>query len=246
MADPPHDASSVAAPISCGGFIWPLCVQLAASALPWRLRSSVLRYLLGWEIGVGASVGLSLIFAAEVKISEGARIGHFNLLRALMRLHLGPKSSIGQLNWISGIGTDRNRALSHKPDRKPCLYLGEHAAITSRHIIDCTDCVEVGRYTTIAGYRSQILTHGIDLLASRQDCEPAKIGEYCLVGTGATLLMGATVPNCCVIAAGAVVSKSLSSDFTLYAGVPARAVKRLSRESLYMRRKFGPVRIKSQ
>jgi hypothetical protein len=47
------------------------------------------------------------------------------------------------------------------------------------HLLDCTDRIEIGRLSTIAGYRSIIITHGIDYVNSRQICRPIKIGDFC-------------------------------------------------------------------
>ena len=40
--------------------------------------------------------------------------------------------------------------------------MGRHAALTSRHYVDCSNRVDIGEFTTVAGARSQILTHAID------------------------------------------------------------------------------------
>jgi maltose O-acetyltransferase len=56
-----------------------------------------------------------------------------------------------------------------------------------------------------------------------------RIGDGCWIGARAVLLPGATVGDGCVIAAGALVRGDCEPD-TLYAGVPARAVRRLDEE----------------
>src|SRR3954452_168159 len=55
---------------------------------------------------------------------------------------------------------------------------------------------------------------------------PVRIGHGCWIGARAVLLPGVTVGDGCVIAAGAVVRADCTAD-TLYAGVPAQAVRRL-------------------
>ena len=56
--------------------------------------------------------------------------------------------------------------------------------------------------------------------------QPIEIGDGCWIGARATILPGVTIGDGVVIAAGAVVVSDCEDD-TLYAGVPARAVRKL-------------------
>ena len=59
----------------------------------------------------------------------------------------------------------------------------------------------------------------------------ASVGDNTVVGMGARLLNGAVIGTNCVIGAGAVVRENEAvPDGTLMAGVPAKAVRRLSPE----------------
>ncbi|WP_281358784.1 acyltransferase [Flexivirga aerilata] len=53
------------------------------------------------------------------------------------------------------------------------------------------------------------------------------IGEGCWIGAGSMILPGVTIGDGVIVAAGAVVTQDCESD-CLYAGVPARLVRRLS------------------
>lgn len=53
------------------------------------------------------------------------------------------------------------------------------------------------------------------------------IGEHVWIGANATILPGVTIADNCVIAAGTLVNKSLVEPNTLYAGVPAKPIKKL-------------------
>jgi maltose O-acetyltransferase len=55
---------------------------------------------------------------------------------------------------------------------------------------------------------------------------PIAIGDGVWVGSAATILPGVTIGHGCVIAAGAVVNRDCLADH-LYAGVPARQIKKL-------------------
>lgn len=56
------------------------------------------------------------------------------------------------------------------------------------------------------------------------------IGTDCWIGASATVLAGATLQDCCVVAAGAVVTHDVATA-TVVGGVPARMLKRLPLES---------------
>jgi len=139
---------------------------------------------------------------ARLKMGPKAVIGAFTVCKGLGLLQLGELAFIGPLNWIWAfpLGTSSHH-FELDPGRKPQLIIGEHAAITSRHIIDCTDEVFIGGFSTFAGYRSQILTHSIDLNESRQRCKPVRIGHHCFVGTGCVLLGGCGLPDRSVLGA---------------------------------------------
>jgi len=120
------------------------------------------------------------------------------------------------------------------------LYIKEHGAITNRHLIDCTASVIIGRFTTFAGFRSQILTHSINLKESRQRCKSVEIEDYCFVGTGSILLPGAVLPQKSILAAGAVLGEHLVDAGYLYGGAPAKKIKELSvSDYKYMNRDSG-------
>ena len=119
------------------------------------------------------------------------------------------------------------------------MILGEHAAITHRHLIDCTNSVVIGRFTTMAGFQSQILTHSIDLERNRQASAPVRVGEYCFIGTNSVLLPGSVLPDFCVLGAKSLLNKSFTTTHQLYAGVPAEPVKTFPPDWDYFRRSQG-------
>jgi acetyltransferase-like isoleucine patch superfamily enzyme len=154
-------------------------------------------------------------------------------------LSLGDHASIGRLNWISAYPLNQPPHFAHMPARKPQLIIGAHSAVTHRHIIDCTEQVIIGSHATIAGFRSQILTHSIDLSECRQHAKAVTIGNYTFVGTACTILGGSVVPDYSVVAANALVNKAHEERYRLYAGVPAKAVSQLSPDMKYFTRVAG-------
>ena len=129
--------------------------------------------------------------------------------------------------------------LRSETDRSPELILEKHAGISSRHLIDCTARVRIGAYATLAGFRSQLITHSIDLAANRQSSEPIEIGEYCFVGTDSVILGGAVLPHHSVLGAKSLLNKKWETPFQLYGGVPAKPLRELSPELEYFRRSEG-------
>ena len=210
--------------------------------LPWTLRRWVLGRLCGYDIHPTARIGLSWVFPGRLKMEAYSRIGHLTVCKNLGLIHLGEHSSVGNLDWITGFPPGPSPHFAHQPERRPELIVGAHSAITHRHLIDCTATVTIGPFTTFAGFQSQILTHSIDLAASRQSSQPVTVGAYCFVGTNCVLLGGAALPDYSVLGAKSLLNKAFADTHTLYGGVPARALQPIpAAETAYFHRQEGSV-----
>ena len=55
--------------------------------------------------------------------------------------------------------------------------------------------------------------------------EPIEIGEGCWLGERCMILPGVTLGRKCVVAAGAIVTKSFP-DYSMLAGIPAKCIKK--------------------
>ena len=207
--------------------------------LPWPLRRSAMRWWFGYDLHPTSRIGWSWVFPRRLVMGAHASIGHLTVCKDLDSLVMGDHAIIGRLNWITGFPKDGPGHFVAQPDRRPELMIGEHASITNRHIIDCTDRVEIGRFTTVAGFRTQVLTHSIDLAACRQAASPVTIGTYCFIGTDAVILGGSSLPDYSVLGAKSLLNQRLELTHRLYAGVPAREVKVIDRSSLYFTRSEG-------
>lgn len=208
-------------------------------ALPWVLRRPLLIWLYGYSLHRACRIDRAWVFPKTLTMKAGARIGAFTVVKGLNRLELGEHARIGRLNWISAYPSDTPPHFMHLPERRPELVLGDHAAITNRHIVDCTEHVRIGRFSTVAGFRSQILTHSIDLGASRQDAKAITIGDYCFVGTASTLLGGSALPDFSVLAAHSLLNDAYSEPRKLYAGVPAKPIGAVAPDWKYFSRSRG-------
>lgn len=199
-------------------------IKLLTVLSPWPLKRLLLQRVFGFRLAPTARIGLSWIFPAELEMAAGTRIGHLNVAVHLGAIRMGEESTISRGNWITGFPKGGARHFLHQPDREPVLVMGEHSAITKDHHIDCTNRIEIGPFTTIAGYKSQLLTHSINVQENRQDSAPIRIGSHCFVGTDVVILGGAILPDRSVLGAKSLLNKAFTERGMLYAGVPAKPV----------------------
>jgi len=208
--------------------------------LPWPLKHLILQRLFGYRLAPNARIGLAWVYPRQLSMAPGSRIDHFTVAVNLDALVLGEMSSIGRSNWITGFSTGTSSPhFAHQTERQAELHLGNHAAITKHHHIDCTNKVSIGPFTTIAGYHSQLLSHSIDYQRNRQHSEPITIGAYCFIGTNCVILGGAVLPDHCVLGALSLLNKSHTESWALYAGQPASRRKTIDRNALYFTRQNG-------
>ncbi|WP_028295678.1 acyltransferase [Olivibacter sitiensis] len=215
-------------------------MQCLTVILPMPLKRLLLRHYFKYDLHPTAHVGLSWVFPRKLIMGPHSKIASFNVAVHLDEIHLGSQVSIGRGNWITGFasGTD-SKHFRHQPSRQSLLFVDDHSAITKDHHIDCTSPIRIGKYVTIAGYQSQLLTHSIDIYVNRQDSHPIEIGDYCFVGTNVTILGGAILPAYSVLGAKSLLNKAFSDEWKLYAGVPAKPVSDLNREAKYFHREKG-------
>jgi serine acetyltransferase len=219
-----------------------IAISLLGLLLPWALRRRLLRSALGYSIHPEARIGWSIVLPAKLIMAQHSYIGHLTLVKGLQHLVLDEHARIGNLNWVTAFPLGTTSAhFQDQPARDPRLHLARHSAITNRHLIDCTDRVSIGEFSTLAGFRTQVLTHSISLGESRQRAAPVSIGRYCFVGTASVLLPRASLADYCVLGAGSVLNKALDEPYWLVAGTPARPVRPLAPDTMYFQRKVGYV-----
>ena len=217
-------------------------LKATITALPWPLKRRLLHRLFGYELHETASIGLAWVFPRRLRMAAGARIASLSVVVNLDKLELGEQASIGRSNWITGFPTGtRSPHFSHQLDRRAELLVGDHAAITKNHHIDCTNRITIGSFTTIAGYRSQLLSHAIDLQHNRQHSEPVTIGAYCFVGSNCVILGGSALPDHSVLGALSLLNKAHSESWGLYVGQPAQWRRKINSDASYFSRSCGYV-----
>jgi acetyltransferase-like isoleucine patch superfamily enzyme len=224
-------------PSSIRAFIQAICF-----VLPWGIRRGILARAFGYKIDRSAYIGMSIILADEAILGPKTYIGSFNYIGRLDRLVLGEAAWIGNYNWIIGLSRRLNSPFfKSKPTRRSDLILGRGSSIAAACLIDCTDRIEIGDLSGVAGWRSQILTHGIDVIRMRQTCAPVFIGANCMIATGAIIMKGVTIAPCTIVGAGSVVTKSVREQYTIVAGNPAVFVRDVPTTAGYFHRTPGPI-----
>jgi hypothetical protein len=196
---------------------------LPASRLKNRLLSLTARK---WSIAPSARIHPVILWhVGTLRVGEGAYIGVGNAFREMLVVDLGERADIGQLNWFSG---QAQYIPLVDEDLAGSLILRAHAAMTSRHYVDCSGGVLLEEYSVIGGLRSTVLTHYADVHVWDLRGAPVILRHKAITLTNCVLLAGTTVPANSMVAAGAVTAKPLEEPGKTYGGVPARVVADLS------------------
>ncbi len=211
-------------------------LALLAVALPWRPKR-FLYGLLGHELHPDARIGLSVILVDRLRMQAGARVGHFNLIRDCELVRLDEGAVIGSFNAIRGLGTDSE--FEAGSERHPSLELDEGAAVTYGHYIDTSDRVHFGRFSGLGGWGSQILTHRVASDSDTHESDPVSIGDHSLCATSVIVLPGGSLPDRSVLGPNSVLSGPRHQTGTLYAGTPAKPIRRYPTETASSTRARG-------
>jgi acetyltransferase-like isoleucine patch superfamily enzyme len=114
----------------------------------------------------------------------------------------------------------------------PNLHLGNNVSINQNCFISCYGGLEIGNDVAI-GHNVSILTtdHVFDDLTipikqQKLVYKKVVIGNNVYIGAKATILAGVTIPNGTVIGAGSVVTKSITEDNCIIAGIPAKIIRK--------------------
>lgn len=119
------------------------------------------------------------------------------------------------------------------------MILGDHAAITKHHHLDCTIPVRIRKFVIEAGYGSHFFSRFIDIMDDRQDSEPIVIGDYCSMSMDVVMLGGAGLPARSVLSAKSLPNNAWTDEGYLYDRVLAKPVKAIPEEAEYFQRSEG-------
>ena len=177
--------------------------------------------LAGWEVERGARIRSNIfINVRNVKLRKHAEIRAFNVFRNIS-LEVGENSIIGSFNWIGAAS-----GLSSLSNFRGLLSLGCHSAINSRNYFDVSGGVYFGDFTDLAGVRSTIITHQIDMKSSTQSCNSVNIGSHTMICSNSVLVPGGTkIGDRCLFAMGSLIRSGEYPSDGFYAGAPAEYKK---------------------
>jgi acetyltransferase-like isoleucine patch superfamily enzyme len=220
-----------------------LFLLAVVAVLPSFLKRSCYRIFFNYQIGRRVRIGLSIIDAEECRIADDVQIGHLNLIIRVKKLEMGDHVKIGHLNIIRG-GDEvslgryseiiRMNEINSIADPEtvnpidPRFFLGDGSVITTGHKIDFTDRVTIGRRSILGGRNSSLWTH------NRQRTRPIDIGSMAYLGSEIRIAPGGSLPSKCIVGIGSVITRELSAEGYLIAGVPAKPVKELSEEDKFL------------
>ena len=93
--------------------------------------------------------------------------------------------------------------------------------------------IEIGNYTRVTAFCKLIASnHSVYNHKEHIESQGIKIGDYCWIGIGSTILPNVVLGNHTIVAAGSVVNKSFPEGYCVIAGVPAKIVKMLDRDKI--------------
>jgi acetyltransferase-like isoleucine patch superfamily enzyme len=209
--------------------------------LPSFAKVSIYRTVFNHTIGKDVKIGLSWIRVDKLIIGDHVRIGHLNRFKRVPHVEIGDHAVIGAGNTFTSTYEFTNATSLAVRGNKPVLRIGRHANITLLHYFDVQDEFYIGPFTVIAGRGSTFFTHYLDVLHSAQSTKPLNVGSYCMVGSGVQFTPGASVPDCCVVGMGAVVTSRFTDTHSLIAGNPAKVIRSLPKDAQFFKRSMGVI-----
>lgn len=206
-----------------------LLLSLFIALTPFNfLRISLYRLLLQYDISYKAKIRyLNIVLCKHLIVEDNAGFkGVFNIVKNINKMTIEEGAYIGKLNRLSNINSvylgagvhigSSNSFCGTLPGLSPFkefenLSIGEKSIITSDHIFDLSDSIEIGKDVTFGGSGTQIWTHGFDLEHIKKQGK-IKIGNICYIGSRAMILPGVVIVDKVSIGSGTIVAKSIDQS----------------------------------
>jgi len=177
----------------------------------------------GKRFGLGR--GVRILYPSYLCVQDDVTIEDYGYLNCLSAggVRIGSHTSIARNLWLHCGGA---------PGKPPQGYfeIGDHSFIGCNAVMGSSGGIRIGSHVLI-GPNVTVSSENhrfdeLDRLISQQGVEPEEVlvEDDCWIASNVTLLAGVTLGQGCVIAAGAVVTRSVP-PFSVAAGVPARVVR---------------------
>ncbi len=163
------------------------------------------------------------LILADLLVSALPRLCFCRLRTAIYRLaglEIGPRTLVFGRLTITGPGAVHKR-----------LRIGCDCIINAPLFFDLTAEIRIGDRVSIGHHAVLVTAHheigAPNFRAGANIGRPVVVEDGSWLAARCTILPGVTIGQSCIVASGAVVTKSVPSD-TLVGGVPARAIRQLT------------------
>lgn len=193
--------------------------------LPRSRWKTLLLNALGNEIDTDVTVGPNLVIGCgPFRIGKGVAFGSLNAFRNMAEVVIGAGSFVGNLNTVSA-----HPDYQKETEWAGRLLLAPESGITSRHYLDCSGEIRIGTFGMVAGVKSVLQSHELDLRRNEATIGRISIGEYAFTATRVVVVKDAHVPPRSVLSAGSVMLRGdTCGKEGVFSGNPARFVKDFS------------------
>jgi acetyltransferase-like isoleucine patch superfamily enzyme len=173
--------------------------------------------------------GVSFFYMSKIKWGKFLRLGDFVFVSALSKngVQFGNNVSIGAFSRII-VSTTLNN-LGDKIIIGDSVGIGEYASLGGAGGLEIGDECIVGPYLSCHPENHNYQDLAISIRFQGVNRKGIKVGKNCWIGSKVSILDGVQLGNGCIIAAGAVVTKSFP-DNSIIGGVPAKLIKMRSNE----------------
>jgi acetyltransferase-like isoleucine patch superfamily enzyme len=173
--------------------------------------------------------GVSFFYMSKIKWGKFLRLGDFVFVSALSKngIQFGNNVSIGAFSRII-VSTTLND-LGDKIVIGNSVGIGEYSSLGGAGGLEIGDECIAGPYLSCHPENHNYGDLNISIRYQGVNRKGIKIGKNCWIGSKVSILDGVQLGNGCIIAAGAVVTKSFP-DNSIIGGVPAKLIKTRSNE----------------
>jgi acetyltransferase-like isoleucine patch superfamily enzyme len=173
--------------------------------------------------------GVSFFYISKIKWGKFLRLGDFVFVSALSKngIQFGNNVSIGAFSRII-VSTTLND-LGDKIVIGNSVGIGEYASLGGAGGLEIGDECIVGPYLSCHPENHNYEDLSTSIRFQGVNRKGIKIGKNCWIGSKVSILDGVQLGNGCIIAAGAVVTKSFL-DNSIIGGVPAKLIKTRSND----------------